>query len=295
MTKRINLPWKTSGGTQLWTDFVWRDGWRIQQHALTGHWRLLDHAQVRRAWGSRAECQAVLEQVAPRGTDDSGRNYVVLLHGLMRTQYSMKRLEQALHQAGYEHVIRVAYASSRRSIAEHAASLRELLENLPADAEFRFVGHSMGGIVIRHLVGDLQGNRDSDPDQENDPAAILGRSRALVMLGPPNQGAGLARMLSKLLGFESVTGPGAVELGRAWHELEARLGTPPFPFGIIAGDCSTTVVQNPLLDRESDLIVAVDEAKLEGAEAFATIPVAHSFLMTDSRAIELTIQFLQEH
>ncbi len=33
---------KTAGGTQLWTDHLYRGEFRIQQNVLTGHWRLLD-------------------------------------------------------------------------------------------------------------------------------------------------------------------------------------------------------------------------------------------------------------
>ncbi|MGN6547535.1 MAG: hypothetical protein ACTHK7_20955, partial [Aureliella sp.] len=36
-----NVPLPTLGGQQFWTDHRWNDGWRLQQNALTGHWRVL--------------------------------------------------------------------------------------------------------------------------------------------------------------------------------------------------------------------------------------------------------------
>ena len=53
-----NLPTPTLGGRQFWTDYQWNDGWRIQQNAITGHWRLLSPNRIRHAWGSRAACDA---------------------------------------------------------------------------------------------------------------------------------------------------------------------------------------------------------------------------------------------
>ena len=45
---RFNIPIKTGGGTQVWTDHAYRDGYRIQENALTGHFRLLDEKNVRK-------------------------------------------------------------------------------------------------------------------------------------------------------------------------------------------------------------------------------------------------------
>ncbi len=46
-----NLPAKTLGGTQFWSDVLVQRDWRIQRNAWTGHCRLLDGQNVRRAWG----------------------------------------------------------------------------------------------------------------------------------------------------------------------------------------------------------------------------------------------------
>ena len=283
---------KTAGGTQLWTDHLYRGEFRIQQNVLTGHWRLLDADDVRRTWGTRAECEALLDDLQPKTSlkekpGESPKHVVVLLHGLMRTRHSMKPLETKLAEAGYQDIIRFSYASSRSSIADHAQALREVLENFPTDTQFSFVGHSMGNIVVRHLISDLQ--RDGDPD------GVLDRCRSMVMLGPPNQGAAIARRLAPTGLFGILTGKGGLELGQDWEDFGQNLATPPFPFAIIAGDVSGNRIQNPLVDGSGDFVVSLDEARLEGAESFETVPVLHSFLMNDDTANDRTVEFIKSH
>lgn len=299
MAQPLNLPLKTAGGAQVWTDHQWRDGWRVQHNVIAGHWRLVDADDVRRAWGSRAHCTEVLETMVPEhrfksadgiaeGEHDDPPRVIILVHGLLRTHHCMKPLEQAFAEVGQQNVVRFSYASSRQSIEEHAVALRELIEELPEDTELSFVTHSMGGIVVRRLIGDLQ--RDGDPH------GVIQRSRSMVMLGPPNQGAYIARVLASTGLYEVVTGPGGMELGPRWAEFEATLATPPFPFGIIAGDKSgTKVLRNPLLEGPSDLLVTVEEAKLEGAEFFEVVSVVHSLLMRDPDVMERVVQFVQSH
>jgi pimeloyl-ACP methyl ester carboxylesterase len=283
---------KTAGGTQLWTDHLYRGEFRIQQNVLTGHWRLLDGNDVRRTWGTRADCEQALDDLQPKTAlektpGESPKHVIVLLHGLMRTRHSMKPLEKKLIAEGYPDVIRFSYASSRSSIADHAAALRQVLENLPDETQFSFVGHSMGNIVVRHLISDLQ--RDKDPH------GVLDRCRSMVMLGPPNQGAAIARRLAATGLYGILTGKGGLELGPDWEKFVQNLATPPFPFAIIAGDVSQNGIENPLLDGSGDLVVSLEEAKLEGAETFETVPVLHSFLMNDETANERTVKFIQSH
>ena len=85
-----------------------------------------------------------------------------------------------------------------------------------------------------------------------------------------------------------------MELGPKWDDFVAKLATPPFPFIIVAGDVSDNTIQNPLVDGEGDFVVSLDEARLDGSEAFHTVPVLHSFLMNDDDAIKLVRNFLQD-
>jgi pimeloyl-ACP methyl ester carboxylesterase len=261
-----NLKTPTMGGMQLWTDHMWRNGWRIQQHALTGHWRLLDDQNVRHAWGSREACVSVLQQEQPRPVVSDG-HMVIFLHGLMRSSGSMSKLGSFVAEQTQQPVAYFEYASTRSSISDHASAFREVVANLPPGIRLSFVGHSMGNIVVRHAFGDWIEAGDK---------ATLDRIQSVVMLGPPNQGSSIARQLSKTGLFGWVTGKGGMELGPHWREFEAKLATPTCPFGIIAGRLPDSQ-QNPLVDGHGDFVVSVEETKMPGAVDFLEVPRLHSF------------------
>ncbi len=113
----------------------------------------------------------------------------------------------------------------------------------------------------------------------------------MVMLGPPNQGAAIARRLAPTKIFGWVTGKGGLELGAEWDAFEKKLAVPPFPFHIIAGDLQTPIA-NPLVDGEGDFVVSLEEAQLRGAKSFQTVPVLHSFLMDNADAMDTTVELL---
>ncbi len=279
--ERSFLNWQTPtlGGKQLWTDFQWRKGWRIQQNALTKHWRLLDGNNVRYAWGSRAACDAELNNRQPNRLLPT-THAVILMHGLGRSSSSMMGLAKYLGNEGFGTTICLEYASSRDSISQHAAALREVVDGLPSDVRLDFIGHSMGNIVVRHAIRDWQ---------QADSVGVLNRIEHVVMLGPPNQGASIARQLARTGIFGWVAGQGALELGKTWHELEVKLATPPCPFGIIAGRLSENSLSNPLVDGAGDFVVSVEETRLEGATDFQEVPVLHSFLM-DSPEVQSAVK-----
>ncbi|MAI71926.1 MAG: lipase [Rhodopirellula sp.] len=287
-TAPFNVPFKTYGGTQFWTDHQHSHGYRIQSNWMTNHWRLLDAADVRRAWGTRKQCEVALDDLLSKKKDAStDQEYVVLLHGLMRSHQSMRSMEKTLQMADCGTVLRFSYASTRNTIGDHAAALQEVLSGLPKDAKISFVAHSMGNIVVRHLLADLK--------EQGDPDGLLQRCGCMVMLGPPNQGAAIARRLSYTKVFGLVAGKTGLQLGPNWQQLVGNLAIPEFPFSIIAGDLSQKNVRNPILGEASDFVVQVEETQLEGRESFTIVPVLHSTLMKNPEVQQLVVDFLQSH
>ena len=58
-----NIPMSTMGGILFWETIVTdNNGWRVQQHTLTRHVRILDDQDVRRAWGTLEGMLNVLRQ-----------------------------------------------------------------------------------------------------------------------------------------------------------------------------------------------------------------------------------------
>lgn len=283
----FNLALPTMGGDQLWTDHQWWYGWRLQQNAVTGHWRLLDLHDVRRAWGSREACQAELEQrTAMIESPTIAQHYVVAVHGLMRSTDSMQPLIESLSREESITPAAFGYASTRAPVSAHASALKEWVEKLPGSPRISFVGHSMGNIVVRRAIAMWQ--------RDGDPKGVLPRLEKVVMLGPPNQGATIAKKLAGTGVFETLTGNSGKELGVAWDDLQQQLAIPPCPFCIVAGDVSNQTLQNPLVEGVSDFVVSVDETRLPGATEHISVPVLHSFLPSDERVIAIVKQFLKD-
>ncbi len=283
-----NLRLPTLGGKQLWTDYRWLEDYRLQQHVLTGHWRVLDPDAVRIGWGGKEACLRLLEQqfdATPEKATATDTQVVLLIHGLGRTGECMRTMADAIERAELGRPIIFSYASGRAAVADHAAALREFTEHLPGQPRIRLVAHSLGNIVFRHAVHDWQ--------QQGDPYGVLERLDACMMLGPPNQGSRVAERLSRLGLFKLALGTSGQQLGARWDLLEQQLAIPPCPFGIVAGDLSHWPVRNPLLDGPNDLLVTLEEADLPGALFLEQVPVPHAVLMSNPEVVQRTVDFLR--
>ena len=275
---RTNLPLPTLGGKQVWADLAWRGGWRLQENVLTGHARVLDPGEVRRAWGPLADCREHFETVAPPAPEPAeGRRLVILLHGLGRSRAVWSAMSARLEAEGYT-VAALSYPSTRRSPREHAACLAGLLADLEGYQDVAFVTHSMGGIVVRELLAH---------HAEDWPTRL--RPRCLIMLAPPNQGSALARQLSMLPPFHWVFG----DAGRSMLPSElADLPGPSIPTMVIAGSRGEPQGWNPLLPGDDDGVVSVAETALSGVQERLVIRGIHTFLMKQPAAIEAACRFL---
>lgn len=293
-TKAWNIPLPTLGGKQFWTDFRWWNGWKLQFNSTLNHWRLLDPKGIRRAWGGKQAMLDELQKAKKSSADNVTPDVVVLLaHGLFRTHGSMLPIAEEIKRYEQAHpdlppkkreCVSMTYASTRDSIPHHASAMRELLENLDGEPEIWFVGHSLGNIVFRYMIGDLQ--------RTGDPKNLLPRIQRAVMLGPPNNGSALAKSLTGFGVFENLAGSSGMHLGAAWEKLQSELAEPHCPFAIVIGDISQSRIQNPLLEGASDGIVTVAEATLDSATEIRTFPVIHSFLMSDENITRSTVSFL---
>jgi pimeloyl-ACP methyl ester carboxylesterase len=287
----------TLGGKQFWADELFFHEWRIQRNAIDGHYRLLDPHDLRHAWGTYNECRVALERVKrEQNLPRMSGKAVIVLHGLVRSRASMDSLCRYLREQGGYQVFNVGYPSTRADIAEHARSLRHVIHSLDGIGEINFVAHSMGNIVVRHYLGDLA---RQEPWKQS-PNALAADRRAtarfhrFVMLGPPNQGALLAEIFAKNVLFDEIMGDAGQQLGRDWGDLERRLATPGFEFGIIAGGKGTERGYNPLLAGDNDGTISVETAKLAGARDFVVLPLLHSFLMDNPRVQQYVLRFLQQ-
>lgn len=209
-----------------------------------------------------------------------GQEAVVLLHGLGRTNRSMKPMEKALVAAGYV-VYSIQYPSTKKSVEqladEHLAPL--LVECQATEpGKIHFVTHSLGAIVLRqYFINHTLNN--------------VGR---IVMLGPPNQGSEVVDKLGSFTLYDWINGPAGQQLGTSSNSLPNQLPVPPVEFGVIAGNRSINWILSTMIPGPDDGKVSVDRTQSQGMVDFVTVTTAHPFLMRNRKVIALTIAFLRD-
>ncbi len=93
----MNVPFPTFGGKQFWADHFIYCGWRIQQNVYTGHCRLLDPSDKRKAWGTYEACRVGMERIRIEDRLKPRSDHLVLLvHGLFRSKDSFKKMGAAI-------------------------------------------------------------------------------------------------------------------------------------------------------------------------------------------------------
>ena len=203
---------------------------------------------------------------------------VILLHGLARSEISLRKLESVLQQEGY-HTVNYNYPSTKFSVEKLAQdAISQALAQCPNDNTIHFVTHSMGGILVRQYL--------SQHTLSN-----LGR---VVMLGPPNQGSQVVDSLKDIPVFKLINGPAGVQLGTNDISLPKSLGAVNFDVGIIAGTRSVNPFLSTMLPTPDDGKVSVENTKIEGMSDHITMPVTHPFMMRNDRVIEQVLSYLKQ-
>ena len=210
---------------------------------------------------------------------DEMNAWVILLHGLGRYRQSMRKLEQHLKSLGYS-TVNLAYPSTTKSIetiAEtHLARAVQVCEAQRAE-KIHFVGHSLGGIIVRQYL-----QRHSVPADSR-----------LVMLSPPNQGSELVDLLMKVPLYRWITGPAGQEIGTGPESAVNRLKPVGIDVGVIAGNLSINLVFSAFLNGPDDGMVSVKSAMLPEMRDFIVVPNTHTFIMRDPLVMRQVAHFLR--
>ncbi len=274
---RLNLPTPTFGGRQFWSDLQFFRGWRIQQHIYSGHFRLIDPSDIRRAWGTLDDCQKALdEEKRARNLAPMSGTAVIALHGILRSSQVWREMEKTMEQDGVTFV-RLDYPSTQKPIDEFAAQLHSVIQSLEGIDEIHLVAHSLGGLVVRKWCQDYSDTR----------------VRRLVMIGTPNCGAEMADMLQRNWLYRGVFGPSGQQLIANTAGYISKLPPPTMEFAVIAGAKGTPDGYNPLIPGDDDGIVTLKSAFLPGAVDSLTVRGLHSFQPWNPEIIEATRRYLK--
>ncbi len=202
---------------------------------------------------------------------------VVLLHGLARSDSSMKKLAVELQKEGYQ-TVNVDYPSRDYTIEELSEkAISPALEQCGSHDEINFVTHSMGGILVRQYLS-------------NHTISKLGR---VVMLGPPNRGSEVVDKLKDMPGFYFVNGDAGMQLGTGESSVPNKLGPAEFDLGIIAGTQSINLILSLIIPGTDDGKVAVERTKLKGMNDHVEIETSHPFMMKNKDVIAQVIYYLK--
>jgi pimeloyl-ACP methyl ester carboxylesterase len=208
------------------------------------------------------------------------RDGVVLLHGISRTQRSFRKMQTAIEAAGLA-TLNVGYASRSKTLEALAEDIHPAIDNFAErlEGDLHFIGHSMGGLLIRVYIARHRPKR-------------LGR---VAMLGTPNGGSEIADRLRHLGVYRAWFGPAGQQLvTRRDTALAAMFPPEDYPVGIIAGNRSIDPIASALLPKPHDGRVSVENTRLDGMADHIVIGTPHPFLPGNATAIAQTIAFLKD-
>ena len=206
--------------------------------------------------------------------------WVVLLHGMGRTSWSMKRVQWTLESAGYN-VVNISYPSRRHTVERLSEKYlhKILATKVPIGAaKVHFVTHSLGGIILRRYLA-------------HHTMSNLGR---VVMLAPPNHGSTLVDSMRKRALGRWILGPAGRKLGTGPGDVPQRLGPVDFPLGVIAGYVSLNPFFSGALKGPNDGKVTVESTRISGMSDFAVVHSSHTWMMCRAETLRYIVAFLRD-
>ena len=209
---------------------------------------------------------------------DSGeaedKDIVVLIHGLARSNAAMWLMNLRLINAGY-HVETVGYRSLNVTPGQIVDNISQQIDECCRDKTntAHFVGHSLGGLLIRAYLQDNKLNN-------------LGR---VVLIGTPNQGTEVADYLQDKW-WAQIAGPTALSLGTGEDSFPNTLEDPYYPVGVIAGISGSD--NDDILPGLDDGLVPVESTKIKNMRDFVVVKSGHSMMRYNEEVANQAIHFL---
>lgn len=198
---------------------------------------------------------------------------VVLVHGLWLAGWCMSLIAAQLRGAGFR-TYSFSYPSVGDTLRDNATALRSFSDKVEGGT-VHFVGHSLGGVVIRAMLGYC-------------PPPRPGR---IVTLGSPHGGSQVARELAHRSWGRNILGASMRDLlhgdipasDLSKRDIGLIVGERPFGLGRLFAD----------LPKPHDGVVAVNEAHWPGATDEIVMPVSHSGMLLSKTVAQAVCQFLR--
>ncbi|MCL1926266.1 MAG: alpha/beta fold hydrolase [Syntrophorhabdaceae bacterium] len=204
---------------------------------------------------------------------------VVLVHGFFRRGRNMRYLAKKLQRQGY-HTVAPTLPTTFRGIRECGESLARIIvpicEKLTSGKDVvHFVGHSMGGLIIRDYLSRR---------------VVEGLGR-VVLIGTPNGGSPYANLLLKL--------PFSGEILKSLHDfaepgsdIAPPRNVPAPDIGIVIGT-KPDIVRRFLLPGEHDGLVTAKSVRHVAASDEILIPCPHEQIHWRADTARAVVSFLE--
>jgi len=214
---------------------------------------------------------------APVSASTDTSEHVILLHGVLKSGFSMKRLQTALEQEGY-HAFNWDYDARNFTVQENAAKLDSLIRAKDfVRRRIHFIAHSIGALVVRHYFEEYP---------QNNPGRI-------VMIAPPNQGSRLATELRDFPPFRWFYKKSIANLLTGADAFAPNAGIPDTEFGIIAGGTGGEHGFTWYLPGDDDSVLSVEQTRLRGAADFIVLPHVHGTIVIQDDTILQSLYFIE--
>jgi pimeloyl-ACP methyl ester carboxylesterase len=202
---------------------------------------------------------------------------IVLVHGYFRTSSDMNPLEHYFRDKGYV-VFSLNLNTTFGSLQECTEDMKYKILTLGIEKEnVSFVGHSFGGLIIRHYLSQYR----------------LPNLQRCVLIATPNKGSKLADIGMAILGsfplnpFKSLD-----SLQTSISYISPPLNSPPPEIGVIAGNKCNLILGN-LLASENDGRVEVNSTKFDDMKDFIVLPYGHHEIHHREETAKLIDMFLK--
>lgn len=206
-------------------------------------------------------------------------DYVVVLHGIARSNKHMKTLAKFLEQDGFD-VINLSYPSTSHKIEELTDLINsEISSRVKENKTVHFVGYSMGGLMVRALIHKSKYKN-------------LGK---VVQLAPPNQGSEVADFVKNFWPYKKIFGPAGQQLVTDQTAVKHLFGEVNYDLGIIAGNSSIDPISSAIIPGENDGKVAVERTKLEGMKDHIVVNASHTFFPSNKEVLKQTLYFIKHN
>ena len=163
-------------------------------------------------------------------------DYVVILHGIARSNKHMQKLATYLQKDGFD-VINLSYPSTTHKIEDLTKIInKEISQRTPEKKRIHFIGYSMGGLMVRALIHKY--------NYKN-----LGK---VVQLAPPNQGSEVADFVKNFWPYKKIYGPAGQQLITDQSTIKHLFGEVNYELGIIAGSTTIDPISSAIIPGEDD-------------------------------------------